>query len=399
MSQRQSAGDTLAQNSDVCGQSSNSPDSRRSSLLPWLGLSSGCKHDYEPPRQDLLEGVLFTRNFFAVLGTANSDVWGGNGLASQTQISSCQRGFLKECWLFLLTMALIFFAGQRLVVEGQTDLRSRCELQVSIKSLTGQPVRARVLLLGTGIYSRTSETDNLGQAIFLGLPEDDYRLVVLAMGKETEQSVSTRNGDCMQSEIVRLAGSGELSNSPVAFLGDLKVPDKAKELYKKGVSQLHTQHWRDAQRLLEETVRIYPEFSAAYNALGVAASENKEFEVANAAFRQAIHLRTNYSEAYLNFAKSFVRQKKFQEAELLLNDLLSYNQADPSTMTLFAECLFEQQKFNEVIDLVHEIHAKQRVHDPAIHRYSTEAYRRHGAMEDFEKENAVMLAESGISRK
>src|SRR5207253_10636809 len=113
---------------------------------------------------------------------------------------------------------------------------------------------------------------------------------------------------------------------------------------------------------------------------------------------EAIRLRSNYPEAYLNFAKSFVRQKKFKEAELLLNNLLLRNQADPPTMTLFAECLFEQQKFKEVIGLVHEIHEKHRAHDPGIHRYSLEIYRQHGTIQDLEKENAVMSAESQIGR-
>jgi hypothetical protein len=119
------------------------------------------------------------------------------------------------------------------VVKGQTDFRSECELHVSVRNSTGRPVRARLVLLGTGLFSRTSETDDLGQAIFLRLPEDDYRLLVLAIGKETEESASTRNGECVQSEIVHLGGSDELSNSPEVFVGDLKAPNRAKSFTEK----------------------------------------------------------------------------------------------------------------------------------------------------------------------
>jgi hypothetical protein len=299
--------------------------------------------------------------------------------------------------MFLLTRTLILFASLPLIAQGQTGLG--CELQVSVSNSTGQPVRASLLLIGTGLFSRTGETDGTGQTTFLYLPEDDYRLVVrLASGEETEERVSTRNGECLQSETVRFGGSNELPSGPEVFVDDLRAPDKAKKLYKQGISQLHRQHWREAQRLLEKSVKIYPQFSGAYNALGIAASENEQFEVANAAFREAIRVRKNYWEAYLNFAKSLIRQKRFKEAALLLNELISFDQENRTAMTLLVECLFELQKFDEVIGLVHEVHVKHRAHDLVVHRCASEIYRQRGMVQEFDRENAVIAAESGIHR-
>ena len=279
--------------------------------------------------------------------------------------------------------------------EAQAQPQSSCQLNVSVRNSSGQPARASVLLIGTGVFSRTSETDNTGETTFVLLPEDDYRLIVrLANGKQTEERVSTRNADCLQSQIVRFGSSEEGPKGPEVFIGDLKAPNKAKRLYRRGLSELHRQHWRTAEGLLQKSVDLYPEFSGAYNALGVAASENGDFEVANTAFRKAIALRKNYSEAYLNFAKSLLQQKNCAEAEALLNEFLSVDPENGFAITLLVESLFRQQKFDEVIGTVRQIHLNHRPHDVFVHRYAAAVYRQRGMMQEFQKENAAIVGES-----
>jgi len=198
-------------------------------------------------------------------------------------------------------------------------------------------------------------------------------------------------------ETVRLGGADELSSSPAVYVDDLKAPNKAKQLYEQGISRLRRQQWREAQRLLEKSIKIYPEFSAAYNALGIAASENEEFEVANAAFREAIQIRKNYSEAYLNLARFLIRQERFKESALLLNELISFDKGNRAAITLLVECLFAQQKFDEVIGLVHEIHLKHVAHDFSVHRFTLEIYQQRGMTRESEAENVVIAAESHIN--
>jgi tetratricopeptide (TPR) repeat protein len=282
--------------------------------------------------------------------------------------------------------------------EGQADHQLSCELDVSVRNAAGKPVPASLVLIGTGLFSQTREADT-GQTTFLGLPEDDYRLVVrLRGGQQTEERVSTRNGACLQSETVRVGGSDELASGPSVFVDDLRAPDKAKRLYRQGISEMRRQHWRDAQQLLEKSVEIYPQFSAAYNALGIAASETEQFEAADTAFREAIRRRKNFSEAYLNFARSLIRQERPKEAALLMNELISFDKDNRTAITLLAECLFAQQNFDEVIGLVREVHLKHRTHDPAVHRYALEIYRQRGMKLEFEAESVVMAAELRTDR-
>jgi uncharacterized protein HemY len=180
------------------------------------------------------------------------------------------------------------------------------------------------------------------------------------------------------------------------FVADLRAPRKAKMLYEKGVSQLRRQHWQVAEQLFEKAIKIYPDFPRAYNALGTAATESYEFELAHAAFQAAIRLHKDYSEAYLNFANSLMREHKFGEAELLLDEFLASDPGNRHALNLLAQCLFEQQKFDAVLALVRKVHARHYAHSPALHECAAEIYRQRRMAQEFEKENAVLAAESRI---
>jgi Tfp pilus assembly protein PilF len=293
----------------------------------------------------------------------------------------------------------VFVLSVSLIASGQTDRTSHCELDVVLTSSDGRPVQARLLLIGSNLLSQSGVTDSTGRATFLSLPQDDFTLVVHFMsGKESEERVSTRNGNCAQSERITLSGSDELPNGSEVSVVDLRAPSKAKRLYQEGLSELHRQHWRKAERLLERAVTVYPNFSAAYNALGVAASENGDSEAANTAFHCAIQARANYSEAYLNFGESLIRQRRFRETEVLMNELLTFDQGNRAAVSLLVECLLEQQKFDEVIGVVQQVHAQHRAHDVFVHRCASEIYRQRGMKREFDIENATIAAESSIHR-
>lgn len=298
--------------------------------------------------------------------------------------------------LFWSTTAVLLVASLSLTLEAKTDFRSRCELDVVIRDPTGKLVRADLLLIGTGEFIRTVETHTDGLGLFLSLPEDDFRLVVrLPNGKQMEEPISTRNGNCFQSIAVRI-GQLDLDKVPnvEVFIGDLQVPERAKKLYRKGISQLRKQQWRGAQKLFQEAIAIYPEFSGAQNALGVAASENQEFDIANAAFRKAIYLRKQYSEAYMNFANSLIRQMKFSNANEVLDEFLAIKPGNSAALTLLIESLFDQQQFDQVTQLVRQVHEKAYPHDVAVHQYAAEIDRRLGMPQEFRQQEVFIEAES-----
>lgn len=299
--------------------------------------------------------------------------------------------------MFSLVNAFIVASALSLMAEGQVDRRAECELHVSVRNSTGHPVRASLLLIGTDQSSRTNETGGSGDAGFLQLPEDDYTLIVrLSTGKEIEERVSTANGNCMQTETVLVNTDDEASSSAEIFVADLRAPKKAKKLYEKGVSQLRQQHWQAAEDLFDKAIKVYPDCPKVYNALGVAATEERKFELARAAFQAALRLHKNYSEAYLNFANSLMREHKFGEAEFVLHEFLALDSGNRNAWNLLAQCLFEQQEFDAVLALVREVHAKHYAHGSLLHQYAAEIYRQRGLIHEFERENTLVAAESGI---
>jgi tetratricopeptide (TPR) repeat protein len=299
--------------------------------------------------------------------------------------------------MFSLMKTFIVASALSLMAEGQIDRRAECELHVSVRNSSGQPVRASLLLIGTDQSSRTNQTGSSGDAGFVRLPADDYTLIVrLATGKEIEERISTANGNCMQTEMVRVNSADEGSSSAVVFVADLRAPKKAKKLYEKGVSQLRRQHWQTAEELFEKAIKVYPDFPKAYNGLGIAATENRQFELASTAFQTAIRLHKDYPEVYLNFAKALMREHKFGEAELLLDEFLASDPGNGHALNLLAQCLFEQQEFDAVLTLVREVHAKHYAHGPVLHECAAEVYRQRRMTQEFEKENAVLAAESRL---
>lgn len=293
--------------------------------------------------------------------------------------------------------AIGLLAAFPVLLNAQTNVHQSCELHVSVRNSSGKAVQARLNLTDTGVFTRTTATDSFGDATFLNLPAADFRLFVrLSDDHETVEDVSTDGPDCQQFEIVRMGGATDSLGSSEVFIGDLNAPKTARRLYSKAVKNLHRQDWRDAENELEQAVRIHPTFARAYDALGVAASENGDLLEAHTAFRDAINLRRNYPEAYLNFARSLMRQGLDEEADRLLNALLSFDSENSTGNSLLAECLFDEQKYTELIALSRRIHLQHLPHHAVVHEYVAEVYKRRGMTEEYQSESAALAAESRI---
>lgn len=233
--------------------------------------------------------------------------------------------------------AIFLLAAFPVLLIAQTNVRQGCELHVSVRNSAGEAVQANLNLIGTGTFTRTLSSDRFGHATFLNLPAADFKLIVLLGDQETVQDVFTDGLDCQQFEAVRVGGATDSPGNSEVFVGDLNAPKMARRLYSQAIENLHRQDWRDAENELAQAVNIHPTFASAYDALGVAASENGDSIEADTAFRDAIKLRRNYPEAYLNFARSLMRQRRNQEADELLTTLLFLNAKNATANSLLAQ--------------------------------------------------------------
>jgi tetratricopeptide (TPR) repeat protein len=284
-----------------------------------------------------------------------------------------------------------------LPLNAQIHVSEVCELHVSVRDSKAKPVQAQLELLGQGTFVRRQATDYLGESTFQKLPSADFRLSVrLRNGHESVQDVSTAGPNCHQLELVRITGAQESVATPTVFIGDLDVPRAAERLYDKGIKDLHRQDWQDAENELEKAVQIHPTFARAYDALGVAANESGHFLRSDEAFRDAINLNRKYPEAYLNFARSLIRQQREAEAQTLLVELLSFDRQDSAGETLLARCLFDEREYADLLDLVRSLHRQHLSHNPTVHEFAAEIYRRRRMVPEYQSERATVAVESAI---
>jgi tetratricopeptide (TPR) repeat protein len=94
-------------------------------------------------------------------------------------------------------------------------------------------------------------------------------------------------------------------------VSELRIPEKAKEKYREAERRLQKHEIQRAQRALEEAVALAPDYSAAWNALGVLATDSATAETD---FRRALESDPDNVDAVLNLGGSLLKTGHAQEA-------------------------------------------------------------------------------------
>ncbi len=79
-----------------------------------------------------------------------------------------------------------------------------------------------------------------------------------------------------------------------------KVPQFSGPLVNEGLIQLRKQQYADAEKALQQAVKVNPQNPYAFNLLGVALREQGKFQDARAAYESALALDPNYAKAHFN---------------------------------------------------------------------------------------------------
>jgi Tfp pilus assembly protein PilF len=92
---------------------------------------------------------------------------------------------------------------------------------------------------------------------------------------------------------------------------ELRIPDKAKDKYHDGETRLARHDAAGARRKFSEAVEIAPEYAAAWNALGVLATDSVQAEPF---FRHAVDADPDNVEALLNLGALLLKTGRTEEA-------------------------------------------------------------------------------------
>lgn len=119
--------------------------------------------------------------------------------------------------------------------------------------------------------------------------------------------------------ILKRVGGAPPSGGTTISATSFQVPDKARKEFDKAAKEAEKSQPDRAIEHLRKSVEIYPNYAAAWVALGQVQTDLKHTDEATAAFKRAIEADAKYVPPYIYLALLAVREKQWQEA-LQLSD-------------------------------------------------------------------------------
>ena len=95
----------------------------------------------------------------------------------------------------------------------------------------------------------------------------------------------------------------------------MDVPKRARKAYEKATADLHKHKLADAEKELEEAVKVYPRYADAWTGLGYLYAQQNHLAEARAAFTQARQADDKFVPACVGLASVAMRQSNWTEAQ------------------------------------------------------------------------------------
>ncbi len=110
---------------------------------------------------------------------------------------------------------------------------------------------------------------------------------------------------------------------------------------------VHVRDWRDAETVWRHTIAVTPGHALAYNELGLALMEKKEYPEAIANFTRAFEIYPEFSEAMCNMGGTYVSMGDTTDAERILRRALALSPRDYATLTNLGNVRMVEGKYAE----------------------------------------------------
>ena len=209
-----------------------------------------------------------------------------------------------------VTVAVSFGADRRAAPSPNLDLQGKVTGAGRIRSL-------RVNLFGVETpYVESAEVNRAGEFRFHSLVPGDYTLAVLRNGLgEVRRTVVVSASVADPSGVVHATipyTSSEAAANPsggVVSVRQLSIPANASAKYADASKRLGAHDPEGAVRILEEAVAMAPQFSTAWNALGVIAFQMGEEDRAEFLFRKALAADPAAFEPLVNLGGALLKKK------------------------------------------------------------------------------------------
>lgn len=275
------------------------------------------------------------------------------------------------------------------------------KISVHLVDENNRPVRGAMvqLLSGFGHVIYQTFTNEQGVSGLSSVTPGRYK--VRASGDDIEETTGQ--------EFVIFAGQGyydvslsarrkpkpaQPSLNSMVDVTDLNVPNKAREEFDKGTEALNRNQLQQARASFEKAIREYPEYSAAYNNLGISWLREGRVEEGSAALRKAVSLNPHLTSAYRNLATLEYSQGHFAEAEELLAQSLIDNPKDAEGLTMLAKVQLVQGRRDEAIATTRKVHSLPHENYGFVHYLAAVAFRAKGQGQEAVEQYTLFLQEA-----
>jgi tetratricopeptide (TPR) repeat protein len=228
-----------------------------------------------------------------------------------------------------------------------------------------------------------TRTNGSGRYVFHQLPQGRYMVRVLPYGTDydqQEQSVeiynfTTRDG---QGNVRRSGFSNEqldftLRMSRRALTGMTgavfvqEVPEKAKKLYQKGISELDDKKEKEGLQSIKAAIETFPEYYAAYEKLGTEYVRLQYFEAAQILLTKAVQINPRGYRSWYGLAYSHYSLNNFDEALKATQKAVELAPNSVESLLLSGLLLRKNKRFEEAEKNLLKANELAKASNPQVH--------------------------------
>lgn len=307
-----------------------------------------------------------------------------------------RRRFFFVIPLILATPTLLL--SQRSRREGMPDLTA---IRVNVVDESNRPVPGAMvqLLSGMGYIVYQTYTNEQGGADLSSVESGRYK--IRASSPEIEETTGSEfeilPGQGYYAAFLpvrRVPKTGQAASGATISVEDLNVPAKARADFDKGTDALNHNQFQEAREYLEKAIQAYPEYSAAYNNLGIAWLQEGRTAEGSTALRKAISLNPHLTSAYRNLAGVTFKEGKLPETEDLLTRSLKDNPSDAEGLALLSKVQLARGEMDQAIANAKKVHALPHERYAFVHFIAASAFKAKGKDQEAIEQYKTFLKEA-----
>jgi Flp pilus assembly protein TadD len=234
------------------------------------------------------------------------------------------------------------------VLPGESRVNE--QLRVQLMNPGGTPVGERF-------------TTGMGEAQFSGVAAGNYEVRVSGIGIEDATArfeLSSFEGNHIEYVHVtpRNPAQGHRMKSPEGTISAhaLNVPEKARRELDKGNEDARHHNWKSAEEHYRKALVSFPDYSNAYNNLGVVCMQLKDYACARDSWQKATVLDPENAQAFVNLARLRTAENNYPDAEPLLQKALGIEPLNPEGLLLLANAELMLGKFDQALLYARKVH-------------------------------------------